>query len=101
MNKWDQIAEEAEVIARQLRQDAVDLAEAEKAGDYFLTHDCNEDQIKRYLQLLAQNPPVRSKRSIHHYRNLNKIWGGWRTTLVGEDKARAWGWGVRLAKSGQ
>ncbi len=99
MNRWDQIAEEAEVIARQLRQGAVDLAEAEKAGDYFFTHDCNEEQIKRYLQLLAQNPPVRSKRSIHHYRNLKKIWAGWRTTLAGEDKARAWGWGVRLAKT--
>jgi hypothetical protein len=56
--------------------------------------------MQRYLELLAANPPVRSKRSTHHYRAIYKIWSTWRTGLSGADKARAWGWGVRLAKVG-
>lgn len=99
MSDWDLIADEAEVVARRLRQDAVDLAEAEKAIDYFSGQLYNEEKMRHYLTLLAQNPPVRSKRSIHHYRNLQKIWQGWQTVLTGQDKARAWGWGVRLAKT--
>ena len=101
MNDWERIVSEAEGVARQLRQDAVDLGEAEKAGNYFVDHSCNEEQMKRYLTLLAQNPPQRSKKSIHHYRNLHKIWLGWQTNLTGQDKARAWGWGVRLARTGK
>ena len=100
MNDWDLIADEAEGVARRLRQDAVDLSEAEKAGDYFTSQLYSEEKMRHYLMLLAQNPPVRSKRSIHHYRNLQKIWKSWHTTLTGQNKARAWGWGVRLAKTG-
>lgn len=99
MSDWDLIADEAEVVARRLRQDAVDLAEAEKAIDYFAGQRYSEEKMRHYLTLLSQNPPVRSKRSVHHYRNLQKIWQSWQTPLTGQDKARAWGWGVRLAKT--
>lgn len=99
MKDWNRIALESEGLARQLRQNNVDLAEAEKAGDYFIDHDYSEKQMQRYLTLLAEDPPVRSKRSKQHYNNIRKIWLGWRTALIGADKACAWGWGVRLAKA--
>ncbi|GIW89776.1 MAG: hypothetical protein KatS3mg109_0208 [Pirellulaceae bacterium] len=99
MSDWDVIMQEAERVAGELRRLAVDLAEAEKVGDYFIGHGYNEEQMKRYLELLATNPPVRSRRSQGHYRNLRDIWQRWRTSLAGVDKARAWGWGVRLAKA--
>jgi len=99
MKDWDGITTEAEYVALQLRQNAVDLAEAEKAGNYFIDHKYDEEQMTRYLNLLAENPPVRSKRSVHHYRNLRKIWRNWRTALTKAEKAGAWGWGIRLAKT--
>lgn len=98
MSDWESIMAEAGRIAGELRQRAVDLAEAEKVGDYFISHSYKEDQITRYLELLATNPPVRSRRSQRHYQSLRDIWQRWRTGLKGPDKARAWGWGVRLAK---
>lgn len=99
MSEWDTIMQEAERVAGELRRLAVDLAEAEKVGDYFIGHDYDEAQMARYLELLATNPPVRSRRSQGHYRNLHEIWRRWRTSLEQIDKARAWGWGVRLAKT--
>lgn len=99
MSNWDRISIEAETVAQALQRAEVDLAEAEKAGDYFVDHKCDEGQMIRYLNLLAQNPPIRSKRSLRHYRNIRDIWTKWRTSLGGQDKARAWGWAVRLAKA--
>lgn len=98
MSDWDSIMAEAGRVAGELRRLAVDLAEAEKIGDYFIGHNYKEGQMTRYLELLATNPPVRSRRSQRHYQGLREIWQRWRTELRGPDKARAWGWGVRLAK---
>lgn len=98
MSEWDTIMQEAERVSNELRRLAVDLAEAEKVGDYFIGHHYSEEQMQRYLELLATKPPVRSKRSQGHYRNLRDIWQRWCTPLQGVDKARAWGWGARLAK---
>ena len=96
---WDKIIEEAEKLEyRFLRQD-VDLSEAEKAGDFFMSNQCNEEQMGRYLNILATNPPERSKKSKGYYRNMRNIWQSWQTDLEGKNKARAWGWGIRLAKS--
>jgi len=99
MSDWDTIMAEAGRVAGELRRLAVDLAEAEKIGDYYIGHGYNEAQMARYLELLATNPPVRSKRSQRHYQSLREIWQRWRPGLQGADKARAWGWGVRLAKT--
>ncbi len=99
MSDWDSIMAEATRVANDLRRLAVDLAEAEKIGDYFINHGYRDDLMARYLELLATNPPIRSKRSQRHYQNLRDIWQRWRPGLKGADKARAWGWGVRLAKS--
>jgi hypothetical protein len=99
MSDWDQIMVEAERLARDLRQRTIDLAEAEKAGDYFVGHEYDNEKMEHYLKLLASNPPIRSRRSQRHYQGIRDIWLGWRTSLKGRDKARAWGWGVRLAKT--
>lgn len=98
MTNWDKILTAAAKIARRLQQDEVNQSEAEKAGDYFSDHNYNEAAMRQYLQVLAEHPPVRSKRSAPHYRAIQKIWTDWQTDLVGQDKARAWGWAVRLAK---
>ena len=100
MSDWDLIMIEAEKIARQLRQQATDLNEAQKIGDYYMKNDYDEDKMSRYLTVLAKNPPIRSKRSQRHYRNIRDIWERWRSHLSGQDKARAWGWAIRLAKVG-
>jgi len=99
MSDWDTIMVEANRVSGELRRLAVDLAEAEKIGDYYIGHGYSEAQMARYLELLATNPPVRSKRSQRHYQSLREIWQRWRPGLHGADKARAWGWGVRLAKT--
>lgn len=101
MSDWDLIMVEAERLARDLRQHGVDLSEAEKAGDYFISQDYDDGKMARYLDLLVTHPPVRSKRSLRHYQGIRTIWRGWRPRLEREDKARAWGWGVRLAKAGR
>ena len=67
-------------------------------GDYFSDHDYKEEAVRHYLKVLAENPPVRSRRSAPDYRNIRRIWAEWQTELTGQDKARAWGWGVRLTK---
>jgi hypothetical protein len=100
MIDWEPIVAEGEKVARQLLRLQVDLSEAEKAGDYFIGHGYVEAEMAHYLRLLASNPPARSQRSKAHYEGIRDIWDGWRTTLHGADKARAWGWGVRLAKAG-
>jgi hypothetical protein len=96
---WDEIIEEAEKLeSRFLRQDG-GLSEAEKAGDFFISNQYNEDKMARYLKILATNPPKRSKKSEGYYRNMRNIWQSWQTDLKEKNKARAWGWGIRLAKS--
>ena len=99
MSDWERIMSEAEQLAAALRRQGVDLAEAEKAGDYFIGHQYDESSMMEYLALLATNPPQRSQRSQRHYQWIRDIWEGWRTQLRDKDKARAWGWGVRLAKA--
>jgi hypothetical protein len=99
MSDWNVILDEAEWLARQFRQRGVDLSEAEKAGDYYTHKGCNEKTMTEYLELMATRPPLRSRRSLRHFQNLHEVWQSWRTNLQGKDKARAWGWGVRRAKS--
>ena len=98
MSDWDLIMAEAEKVSREMRQRAVDLSGAEKAVDYFIDHGYDEAKMTHYLELLADNPPMRSKRSKRHYESIRTIWRAWRTPLTGADKVRAWGWAVRLAK---
>lgn len=98
MSDWDIILKEANWLADEFLRLGVDLAEAEKAGDYYVAKNCDDAAMTKYLQLLAQNPPPRSQRSQRHFQNLWDIWSRWRPPLQGRDKARAWGWGVREAK---
>ena len=76
----------------------VDLAETKKVGDYYISNGCDDRAMAHYLELMATQPPPRSRRSQHHYKNLRDIWRTWRSNLSGKDKARAWGWGVRAAR---
>lgn len=95
---WDTLMKEAEDMADRLRQTGVDLNEAEKALTYYLHKNCDERAMSRYLELMATNPPLRSKRTQVHYRTIRSLWMSWRTGLRGLDKAGAWGWAVRLAR---
>lgn len=98
MSDTDAMLDDAEWLARQLRQRNVDLSEAQKAGGYYASKEYDDKAMARYLQVMATNPPPRSQRSQSHFRNLWDIWRTWQTGLTGKDKAQAWGWGVRLAR---
>jgi hypothetical protein len=101
MSDWDIILGEAERLAIQFRRLGVDLSEAEKVGDYYIHKNYSDKAMGRYLELMAKSPPPRSRRSQGHFKNLWDIWRTWDTNLAGKDKARAWGWGVRIAKAAQ
>lgn len=95
MTNWTQILDEADWVSEQLYRQGIDLAEAQKVGDYFVRQNYSDKAMAHYLELLANRPPPRSQRSQRYFKGLQKIWSNWRTTLSGADKARAWGWGVR------
>lgn len=99
MTDWKKVMDDAEQIAARLLSQKVDLAEAEKLLEYFAKHEYRSEDVGKYLALMSQNPPPRSRRSQGHYRSLREIWEQWRTSLKFEDKARAWGWAVRIART--
>lgn len=99
MVDWDTINQEAERLAKLLQRAGTDLGEAEKLKDYYLFKDCDEEAVKRYLDTMADNPPPRSKRTQGYYQQLRSAWNQWNTPLKGIDKARAWGFAVKIAKS--
>lgn len=100
MPNWDAIMEEAKHLENLLRRADVDLNEAEKALGYYIFKDYDDAAMERYLKEMATNPPPRSRRTQGYYRELSRVWQQWSTrcSLKGVDKARAWGWGVRMAK---
>ncbi|RDV83580.1 hypothetical protein [Ammonifex thiophilus] len=97
---WEIITREAEGMARRFKQNGVDLNEAKKVLDYYVYKRFDEEALVRYLQIMAFNPPPRSKRTQRYYQKLYDLWLNWNTGLKGRDKARAWGWAIRLAKAG-
>jgi len=99
MPDWDAILGEAEQLAESLLQSKVDLSEAEKLLGYFVCRNYDSRAVSQYLDMMSKNPPPRSKRSQLYFRSLKQIWDGWHTNLTGMDKARAWGWAVRIAKA--
>lgn len=99
MIDWDGICREGERLANDFVRQQVDLSEAQKVGDYFRFKHWDEAAVVRYLDEMATNPPLRSRRSQTHYKNIRSIWNGWRTELKGPDKARAWGIAIRTAKA--
>lgn len=98
MTTWDTIMAEAERLERELRRQAVDLNEAEKVMTHFVLGEYNEEEMAHYLRTLVSSAPVRSHQSGGIYRGLLAVWQGWHTELAGRDKARAWGWAVRLTR---
>ena len=99
---WDEILTESQWLADQFRQRELDLSETEKAGDYYIHKDFSEEKMLEYLAMMARNPPPRSRRSQRYYIGLFDIWRQWASRnkkLTSVDKARAWGWAVRMAKS--
>jgi dsDNA-binding SOS-regulon protein len=99
--QWDKIMEAAKRLENLLRRADVDFNEAQKAIGYYLFKDCDEAAMERYLKEMAENPPPRSKQTQGYYKKIRHIWQQWspKCGLIGIDKARAWGWGVRIAKS--
>ncbi|HHW29840.1 MAG TPA: hypothetical protein GXX21_09860 [Syntrophomonadaceae bacterium] len=98
---WERIMSDAEMIKNKLLLLNVNLSEAEKLGNYFSYKKYDERAINRYLRIMAESPPPRSKKTQRHYKGLQQIWREWRTNLKGEEKAIAWGWGVKLAHAGK
>ena len=102
--QWDKIMEAAKRLEDLLRSADVDLNEAQKAIGYYLFKGCDDTAMERYLKEMAENPPPRSKQTRNHYQKIYRIWQEWSRHcksegLEGVDMARAWGWGVRIAKS--
>ena len=101
---WDKIMDAAKRLENLLRRADVDLNEAQKAIGYYLFKGCDDTAMERYLKEMAENPPPRSKQTRNHYQKIYRIWQEWSRHcksegLEGVDMARAWGWGVRIAKS--
>jgi dsDNA-binding SOS-regulon protein len=102
--QWDKIMEAAKRLENLLRRADVDFNEAQKAIGYYLFKGCDDSAMERYLKEMAENPPPRSKQTRNHYQKIYRIWQEWSRHcksegLEGVDMARAWGWGVRIAKS--
>ena len=85
---------DAEMIKNKLLLLNVNLSEAEKLGNYFSYKKYDERAINRYLRIMAESPPA--AKTQRHYKDFSRS-GEWRTNLKGEEKATAWGWGVKLA----
>jgi len=100
MTNWDAIMKEARRLANLLQRAEIDLNEAEKALGYYLFKDCNDQAMERYLHEMGTNPPPRSRRTQNYYRELHRIWKQWSAncSLSGLNKARAWGWGIKMTK---
>ena len=112
--QWDKIMEAAEHLSNKIREMTKEykdekqiksfLGEAEKSLQYYVFKKYDDTAMERYLKEMAENPPPRSKRTQGHYRELYRIWQQWspqcvRDGLDGMDKARAWNWGIRMARS--
>ncbi len=96
---WERLMSEADQLARRIQGSDVDLSEAKKALDYYLYKGCDEQAMRRFLEVMATNPPARSRKTQVYYRSIRDLWLSWRTGLSGRDKARVWGWAIRLARA--
>ncbi|GIV09250.1 MAG: hypothetical protein KatS3mg019_1341 [Fimbriimonadales bacterium] len=101
MKNCEAIMKEAKRLENLLSRADIDLNEAEKALGYYIFKDYDDAAMERYLKEMATNPPPRSRRTQGYYRELSRVWQQWsvQCSLSGQDKARAWGWGIRMARS--
>jgi hypothetical protein len=109
--QWDKIMEAAEHLSNKIREMTKEykdekriksfLGEAEKSLQYYVFKKYDDTAMERYLKEMAENPPPRSNQTRGYYQKIYHIWQQWspQCGLTGVDKARAWGWGVRIAKS--
>ncbi|WP_448377681.1 hypothetical protein [Fervidobacterium sp.] len=109
--QWDKIMKAAELLSEEMLKAAEEykkeerkksfLGEAEKSLQYYIFKEYDETAMNRYLKEMANNPPPRSKQTQGYYKKIRHIWQQWspKCGLTGIDKARAWGWGVRMAMS--
>lgn len=97
MANWERILDAAEQLARQLRGRDIDYNEAKKALDFYLANGCDDRVMQDYLNLMATQPPARSKQTRRYYQALRDVWSQWQPGLQGIDKARAAGWALRMA----
>mgnify|MGYP005847459327 CR=1 FL=1 len=95
---WDQIHKEAAQLAQRLLQQRVDLNEASKLGGYYRMKGYSEAAVRKYLTIMSERPPVRSNRTKPHFIAMRSIWFSWASALQGSNKARAWEWGIRIAR---
>ena len=109
--QWDKIMEAAELLSEEMLGAAEEykkwerkksfLGETEKSLQYYIFKEYDETAMNRYLKEMAENPPPRSKQTQGYYKKIRHIWQQWspKCGLTGIDKARAWGWGIRMARS--
>jgi len=109
--QWDKIMEAAELLSEEMLGAAEEykkwerkksfLGETEKSLQYYIFKEYDETAMNRYLKEMAENPPPRSKQTQGYYQKIYHIWQQWspKCGLTGIDKARAWGWGIRMARS--
>ena len=109
--QWDKIMEAASCLSEEMLSAAEEyekeerkksfLGEAEKYLKYYIFKEYDETAMNRYLEEMKGNPPPRSKQTRGYYEKIYHIWQRWspKCGLTGIDKARAWGWGIRMARS--
>src|SRR4051812_17459503 len=102
----DALMEEARRVALELARAGVGqpgrdrkpggLTAAKQAADYFRSQNCDEGAMRHYLDTLADDPPLRSQKTQSYHQTVRDVWSGLSPALVGMDRARAWGWAIRL-----
>lgn len=92
---WHAICREADSLAQQFAQQGLDANECVKLGKLYAAHGYSDEWVAKYLQLMASDPPPRSRKTAPQYSRMRMIWHNWRTPLKGREKGIAWGWAAR------
>ena len=92
---WRAICDEAGALARQFAREGLDPNECLKLAKLYAGHRYSNEWVVKYLQLMANDPPPRSRKSASQFSRMRMVWHNWRPGLTNREKALAWGWAAR------
>ena len=96
---WEKIMKEGQKLADQLKREKVDSNEAKKALGFYKACGYDDRKLETFLALMGKDSAARTKTTVSYYRGLKKALELWKTDLVGEERAMAGGWGLRMMNS--
>lgn len=96
---WETIVQEGKKLASLISGGKVDLNEAQKVLEFYVDAKYDDARLREFLDIMLHDPPQRSRKTEMYYQNLTTGLRQWRTNLQGKDKALAWGWAIRIARS--